>query len=205
VKLMAEARAQLELFEAACSEETGGMGGGTDALHLGNMYTIDSRNGALSFNYPDGWRQGDIKDDSIVIGSNAAALDKNFNQPDPPPFASGEQVMFITLTDARSFGLSHLGNNPDVMQMLEGILEDMPENMSPISEPTRFTINDRPAAQANLTTENVEIAILLVDVSIVRVEDNQKQFGAVIAVTAIDELAEFEPTLYAVAKTFDLK
>lgn len=190
LSLIAQAQSKLDGFEALC--------GGGDVVTpvevaLTQTFTIeDSFDGNLTFSYPEGWVQGE--DGGILIANAPQILNRSFNN-EPPPFFTGEALIFVDLGRAGDFTRASATTPLEIVTQLS---QEIPSSFGPLTAPEARTINDQPAALFTVTGVRAHLIVMSVQVGTLEGEPMTAQF---ILLTAPGELNQFEPTLTAIAES----
>ena len=192
---IALARTKLEGFEAACGAVVVDEPPTPVELALTQSFTLEEQYGGLTFNYPEGWAEAEDSG-GILVGTSSEVVSRDFDT-EPPPFASGEVAIFVTLGDAGSFGDSD-GSDPALL--LEAMAGQVPASFGEQTEVTAFNVNDQPAALFTIAGEETGLVVMAVRLGEV---DGEMVFAQFILLTAPDELNVYEPTLQAVAESIE--
>ncbi len=149
----------LALMLASCSVVemmTAMLGDGGDRVSLSQGYD----NEGLSFNYPDGWVAVDDMG-QIMIASSQETLDLMMGEDSAGPPLS-QLGMAIILMPLEELGLGDDATPMSVMEMFLPMLQS--EGEMEFSELSEETIAGKTAVHAEASDENMQVAIIIVDV-----------------------------------------
>lgn len=145
-----------------------------------------SDDGALTFDYPEGWMvQGNSN--QVVISNSQAALPSGSGGP-----ASGQ--FFASVVIAPVLDTPGLSAEANALQVLEVYSEFFAADSegAAFGEATTFTLNSNSAARAeNIGSNTNQSAVIAFDLG-------NEIFAVAVAVAAPGELANYEPTLQAI-------
>lgn len=187
------AQSKLDGFEALCGAAVVDDPVTPVEVALTQTFTIeDSFDGNLTFSYPEGWAQGE--DGGILIATASQILDRSFTN-EPPPFFTGEALIFVDLGRASDFTR---GDASTPLEIVTQLSLEIPSSFGPLTAPEALTINDRPAALFTVTGVRAHLIVMSVQLDTLDGEPMTTQF---ILLTAPGELDQFEPTLTAIAES----
>ncbi len=145
----------LALMLAACGG--GGDDGGDGGVDLSQSYD----NEGLSFNYPEGWVVLDNGFGQVMLASNQETLDlmTGGDSAGPPSSQVGVSIMLMPMEEAG------MGDDVTPMSVMEMLLPGMQEEgEAEFTEPSEETIEDKATARVEGSDENVQAAIIIVDI-----------------------------------------
>ncbi|MBC7809779.1 MAG: hypothetical protein H7175_01460 [Burkholderiales bacterium] len=218
-QFLADAQIEISAVQAQCggaSQTTASSSTDAGSGALTETFEYSGAAGRMSLSYPEGWivREGLSGPDLLFIGSSAAALDKNFNQPVPPPFAPGQAVFLIIMGDPTTFlgpnPIVDLGDSPQANRLLGVLGQQITESAARfgnedaeglvIGVVTPITIGDHTAALMSFSTDGFDAAAILVDLE--TPGDGQPLYAVAIMFAAPGELDV--ALTRAVAESFEL-
>jgi hypothetical protein len=159
--------------------------------------TFTTADGAFTFDYPDGWFVEDAGMNGLYLANSAEAIDTVFSGAPEP----GVLVMIFAPSAAvmqgAPDGITPESSPEEVANLLHAdLLGDLnPADGDELSEVTQVVLNDRRAYRFDGFAGAQGVAI------VVLAHDTGESVSILIAYTVRDEIAEFEPTLLAIAET----
>jgi|GEM_PF-3277386 len=169
-------------------------------VQLPQRYT--AQNDTFVIEYPDDW-VFDNDDSSGEIGGtvNFANTPAAFNfadDGDAPTLLTGQQVVVVVVGRASDV-VNGTDDNADLDELMRQFRDDaLPDSGIVAGEETRFSINDRRAARLEIIGTGLEGAIYLFETGMDGI------YAFAVGLSAVDEYAELDPIVLAMAESLRL-
>jgi hypothetical protein len=152
-----------------------------EALELASNFR--SRNGRLTFQYPETWATQELDSGAVLAASDPRILGDSNAQVQPGVFLQ------ILVAPALEMGLSADDTPVDTLQAWVGVLTQQNSNLQ-ISEPTETTFGSHPAARAQGGDTSGEVVVTTLDLG-------NDVIGVIFAFSSQGDMANFLATIDA--------
>lgn len=149
-----------------------------------------SKDGSITFNYPQGWVTQELQN-GVVIGTSQEAIQSS------APLKSGE--FFLSLIVGPISSLPGVAGKPTAEDVVRAYGNNIGQQANiTMPDPTTFSIGSRSAARIEVPLKDVQASIIAVDIE-------GGNFALALAFSASGELGQFEPTLLAILESVQYK